>query len=77
MVKFIFVVVSGFAVFFGGLCNLARVADEHACRAFGEHSGRETKFVSYRLDYWDCLTPASDGTGRWISAHNLVENTGR
>lgn len=51
--------------------------DATACTTFGAQSNRQVKFVDYSWGNWDCLTPSSDGTNRWISAHLLRENTGK
>lgn len=61
------------ALMFSAILPLAYYSERSSCRAFGQQTGREVRFV-HLVEVgvplsWDCLVSTADG--RWISRSQL------
>jgi hypothetical protein len=54
-----------------GIVAIFRNAEHNACNKYETETGRATKFVTYRWDSWECMTPSSDD--KWIPIDQLRE----
>jgi hypothetical protein len=53
----------------GGIMRMTRYYDARQCDTYAEQTDRETRFVDWSWQSWDCLTPSGDG--HWIPIEQL------